>query len=82
LSIFRNKKIGIKILSPLENQYRSGIVVFYVKNAEKLTSRLLARKIYVSPRGGGIRIAPHMYNTEEDILHFVKALKEEMKGNF
>ncbi len=76
------KKIGIKILSPLENQYRSGIVVFYVKNAEELTSRFLARKIYVSPRGGGIRIAPHIYNTEEDILHFVKALKEEMKMLF
>ena len=75
------QKLGIKILTPLEPQHRSGIVVFYVKNAEKVTQRLLARKIYVSPRGGGIRIAPHIYNTEEDILHFMKALKEELKGS-
>ena len=73
------EKMGIKIFSPLDTQFRSGIVVFYVKNAEKLSSRLLARKIYVSARGGGIRIAPHIYNTEKDILYFVKALKEELK---
>lgn len=72
-------KIGIKILSPLEPKYRSGIVVFYVKNAEKLTNQFLARKIYVSPRGGGIRIAPHIYNTEEDILLLIKALKEQIR---
>lgn len=76
-AIDKLKKMGIKILSPLEPKFRSGIVVFYVKNAEKLTNQLLARKIYVSPRGGGIRIAPHIYNTEKEILHLMKALKEE-----
>ncbi len=74
-------KARFKILSPLKDRHRSGIIVFYVKNAEKITNRLLARKIYVSPRGGGIRIAPHIYNTEEEIRSFMKALKEELKGN-
>ena len=70
----------IKILSPLQTQHRSGIIVFYVKNAETVTNRLLHRKIYVSPRGGGIRIAPHVYNTEAEISALIKALKEEIKN--
>ena len=70
---------GFQILSPLRSEFRSGIVVFYVKNAEKLTKRLLARRIYVSPRGGGIRVAPHCYNTEAEISHLIQVLKEEMK---
>jgi len=73
------KKYGFKIFSPLELSSRSGIVVFDVKNPQKLTNQLLARRIYVSARGGGIRVAPHTYNTEEDILVFMKALKEEIK---
>lgn len=73
------QKYDFEIFSPLDSEARSGIVVFGVKNADKLTNQLLARRIYVSPRGGGIRIAPHIYNTEEELLSFVKALREEMK---
>ena len=73
------KKVGFTILSPLRPSSRSGIVVFDVKNAQKLTNQLLTRQIYVSARGGGIRVAPHMYNTERDILHFIKVLREEIR---
>ncbi len=73
------KKSNLKILSPLEPSFRSGIVVFGVKDPQKLTNQLLSRRIYVSPRGGGIRVAPHIYNTEEDVLVFIKALREEIK---
>lgn len=72
------KKMGLKILSPQEPEQRSGISVFYVKNAQKVTNHLLSRRIYVSPRGGGIRIAPHFYNNERDILVLIKVLKEEL----
>ena len=73
------RKYRLPILSPLASSARSGIVVFYVKNAQKLTNQLLAKRIYVSPRGGGIRVAPHIYNTESDIAHFIKVLREELK---
>lgn len=69
------KKMGLKILSPQKPEHRSGISVFYVKNAQKVTNHLLSRRIYVSPRGGGIRIAPHFYNNERDILVLIKELK-------
>ena len=71
-------RLGLHILSPLDPKFRSGIVVFSVKNAQKLTYQLLAKRIYVSPRGGGIRVAPHFYNTESEVAHFLKVLKEEM----
>ena len=72
------QKSGFKILSPLEPSFRSGIVVFSVKNPEKLTNQLLAKRIYVSARGGGIRVAPHIYNTEEEIKRLIQVLKKEI----
>lgn len=74
------KKRGFQISSPLDLKMRSGIVVFGVKNAVKLTNQLLARRFYVSPRGEGIRVAPHLYNTEAEIHSFIKALGEEMRN--
>ena len=73
------QKHGFEILSPLSPEMRSGIVVFRVKNAVKVTNQLLAKRIYVSPRGGGIRVAPHIYNTEEEIHSLVKALREAVR---
>jgi cysteine desulfurase / selenocysteine lyase len=77
--IDRLKVLGLDICSSLNSEYRSGIVVFSVKNAQKLTNQLLAKRIYVSARGEGIRVAPHFYNNEEDINRLAKALKEEMR---
>ena len=54
-------------------------MVFDVKNPEKLTNQVLAKRIYVSARGGGIRIAPHIENNEEDVLKLIAALQEELK---
>ena len=68
----QNKKF--KILSPLEKELRSGIVVFEMDQPVKTWQKLLSQGIYVSPRGGGIRVAPHFYNTEEEIDLFLKKL--------
>lgn len=68
------KQRGFQILSPLEPELRSGIVVFQVDQPVKIWKRLLDEKIYVSPRGGGIRVAPHFYNTEEEIEAFLQKI--------
>ncbi len=68
------QKRKLKILSPLEDEFRSGIVVFKVDQPIKIWKRLLDQRIYVSPRGGGIRVAPHFYNTEEEIDLFLEKL--------
>lgn len=65
--IQRLQELKMEILSPLEREYRSGIVVFKVKDPKKLFLFLLQRNIFVSVRGGGIRVGPHFYNTFEEI---------------
>lgn len=65
---------GFQIISPLEPALRSGIVVFRVDQPVKVWKKLLDEKIYVSPRGGGIRVAPHFYNTETEIESFLKKM--------
>lgn len=63
---------GFKVVSPKEAGHRSGIVVFEAKDAARICRRLAGEKIYVSPRGAGIRIAPHFYNSFEEIETFLK----------
>lgn len=48
---------------------RSGIVTFTVPgvDSQRLHERLDAAGVICSPRGGGIRVAPHGYSTTDDI---------------
>lgn len=39
-----------------------------------LAARLAAEGIFVSERGGSIRVSPHLYNTEEDVKRLFAAL--------
>jgi cysteine desulfurase / selenocysteine lyase len=71
---------GFEIMSPTARPYRSGIVVFKVKHPKKVTKQLLAKRIYVSPRGNGIRVAPHMYNTEGEIRRLMTLLKKVQRS--
>lgn len=72
--IERLKREKRTIFSPLQPEKRSGIVVFEVQKPMLVWKALLEKKIYVSPRGGGIRVAPHFYNTEEEIDLFLDAV--------
>ncbi|HXV27435.1 MAG TPA: aminotransferase class V-fold PLP-dependent enzyme [bacterium] len=67
-------KKGFEVITPAEDGQRAGIVVFKAKKAEELCRALLRKKIYVSLRGAGIRIAPHFYNTFEEIDAFIEQL--------
>lgn len=74
--IERLQEKGYEVVSPLEPVHRSGIVVFKVKDPIKLWKKLLAAGIYVSARGGGIRVAPHFYNSFEEIEQLVQAVRK------
>lgn len=45
------------------------------KNIEMIKSKLKKNKISVSVRGNAIRIAPHVYNSEKDLMKLVNVLK-------
>ncbi|MCX8071344.1 MAG: aminotransferase class V-fold PLP-dependent enzyme [Candidatus Binatia bacterium] len=71
--------LGAEILSPLGEHQRSGIIVFRLpgRSSEGLTQRLDKRGFIVRVRNGGIRVAPHFYNTTNDIDRFLEALQVE-----
>lgn len=69
------RALGAEILSPWAPQRRSGIVVFRCgKDAANLARQLNDRGFIVRVRNGGIRAAPHFYQTAEDMDRFIAAV--------
>ncbi len=66
---------GHLVRTPKARNERGGNVTFS-GNFEPATARdrLRENRIMVSVRGGGLRVSPHFYNTEEEILAFFHAL--------
>lgn len=67
---------GYRVVSPREGAERSGIVIFNHADrpTDDLFRRLTAARIAVSVRGGGIRVSPHYYNSEDEIAGVLAAL--------
>ncbi len=63
-----------QIKSSLEPKHRSSILSFSGKNIRKLYQRLTRNKIMVSLREGAIRVAPHFYNTKEEMDKLIQIL--------
>ncbi|MHA1978508.1 MAG: aminotransferase class V-fold PLP-dependent enzyme [Candidatus Hodarchaeales archaeon] len=68
---------GIKIISP---RIRGSIVTFTLLDMDlkKIGEKLgkVPRPINITIRQNRLRISPHFYNTESDILHFIENLKK------
>jgi selenocysteine lyase/cysteine desulfurase len=60
---------GHSVFGPRARAEASGIVSFVPRQgeAERLLEWFLAHRVQVAARGGMVRIAPHFYNTEEEI---------------
>lgn len=65
---------GYRFSASTAPEHRSGIVIVEVDDPAAATARLKEAGIVVIPRGKGIRIAPHFYNTREEILRVGEAL--------
>ncbi len=65
---------GAEIVSPWGADERSGILVFRRGDPQRLWAELNRQGFVVRMRGGGIRIAPHFYNNEDDIDRLLAAL--------
>ena len=67
---------GAEVLSPWGSDERSGIVVFRLgDDPQALCGDLIDRGFIVRVRSGGIRVAPHFYNNEDDIDRFLAVLE-------
>lgn len=58
---------GYRFAASTAPEHRSGIVVFEVEDPAATVKRLEEHNIISIVRGSGVRIAPHFYNTEEEI---------------
>ena len=69
----------LTLYSPEDNTHRAGIVTYTLHDkikADDLQNYLKKNQIIVAVREGKIRIAPHYYNTEEEIDELVTILKK------
>jgi cysteine desulfurase/selenocysteine lyase len=71
ISALQERGYRVSVPAP---QHRSGIVIVEVENPEQASARLQEAGVIAIPRGKGLRLAPHFYNTEAEILRAVEAL--------
>jgi selenocysteine lyase/cysteine desulfurase len=65
----RLHRIGCEVISPRQEQHRSGIVIFKKAGTspEDLHGLLTTAGVKCAPRGGGVRFSPHFYNTHDEV---------------
>ncbi|MEY2403520.1 MAG: hypothetical protein QOD38_1071 [Acidimicrobiaceae bacterium] len=70
---------GVHVLSDRSAEARSGIVSIAVDGVpvDEVAQRLNAADFVCAPRAGGVRIAPHGYNTVDEIDALVQATADE-----
>lgn len=66
-------RIGVQTLSP-GGKYRSAETLCAFADPAHVVAYLAERRIHVSPKPEGIRVATHFYNTDEDVDVLLKAL--------
>ncbi|MGD8565650.1 MAG: aminotransferase class V-fold PLP-dependent enzyme [Candidatus Bathyarchaeota archaeon] len=67
--------LGLTLQTSEEQQHRSGIVNFIVKDPLKAVEKLSEKGIIVAARTHGIRVSPHFYNSEEEIDKLIEEIK-------
>src|SRR5258707_15829180 len=81
LLIDRALQYGFGIASPMNPEGRGGTVTLSVPHAHAVACELLRRDIVVDFRkGAGIRLSPHFYNSDEEVLYAVDEIKQILDG--
>ncbi len=71
------QRAGLGLKSPLQAERRGGHVALDVPDGYAVCQALAAREIVVDFRpDAGLRVAPHFYNTEAEVLAAVRAVRE------
>ena len=67
---------GYKMFTVADQTARSGIVTFHHPESESLFNMLKENQVFAGIRNGMIRVAPHFYNSREDLDGFLNLLFE------
>lgn len=71
------EQAGFEVRTPRHAEQRGGTVSVWHPEAERLAQALIEEEIICDFRpGGGIRLSPHFYNSEEECDRAVAALRE------
>jgi kynureninase len=80
--IDRARDAGFRMNTPDSDQERGGAVVIDVPDGAIVAAELIKRGVIVDHRpGAGIRMAPHFYNTIEEIDHAMSVLDDIVPGS-
>lgn len=71
---------GYRILSNLAPEHRTGIVIVDAPEPVAAYQKLLAANVITSARGAGLRVSPHFYNSEADVLRVGEVLGDRRSG--
>jgi len=66
------------LLQPFVSQRKQHSTIFNIKDDKKRFDKLTEENVVVSPRGGGVRLSFHFYNTEEEVDVIATLLKRWM----
>lgn len=69
---------GFELQTPVEEEKRLYVNI-KMKNNREVERKLAERKIIVSARVGGLRVAPNFYNNEDEVERFLEGLREVTK---
>jgi kynureninase len=76
LLLERAREHGLEPNVPDDPRQRGGMAILRVPEGEAVTRELLRREIVVDHRpGAGIRISPHFYTTDAEVLHAVDEIR-------
>jgi selenocysteine lyase/cysteine desulfurase len=64
-----------EVVSPLDENKRSGTIILSFADNQKTLDLLSAQGISVDARHYGLRVSPHVYNTIDDITRLIMVLK-------
>lgn len=79
LIVDQSDKRGFEVRSPRDREHRAGInSITGDFDPIAVKDKLRALGILVNVRGGAIRVAPHFYNTEDEILRFFSELDKSI----
>jgi kynureninase len=71
------REAGFRVNTPDTDGERGGTVIVDVPDAKRVADELIRREVIVDYRpGAGVRMAPHFYNTAEEIDHAMHVLRE------
>jgi selenocysteine lyase/cysteine desulfurase len=69
------EELGADVVTPTEPARRGPLVCVRSSDVDALVASLAEQRIVVSSRDESLRIAAHLYNTDEDVDRVLEALR-------